>query len=235
MTPSQLHPTPRSLGQSNVRFNQAQMIPAQQATSLKLTKSTDYYEQRCVKYPDRASFHCYAEFIHALLLEAAPEVTSFVPQPYQLVVKGRLYTPDAYVVRSGRIQVLELKPGGKFDEQDEALLVAFFEQYGMHFEVVANETVLAQEQLARNWLPLIQVLAQAQAQGIETQIEEQQLFDAARAHGDALTVGELLTDAPRRDRYWQELALYRLLHRHDLKCNLGEAPLDYDKVITAWS
>lgn len=233
MAPSHLLPTTALSVRSNVRFDQGHLVPTQQPTTLSLTKRTDYYEQRCVKFPHRGTFHCYAEFIHALLLEADREVTSFVPQPYKLVVNRRFYIPDIYVVRRGRIQVLELKPGGKFEQEKEMPLTAFFEQYGMSFEVLANETVLNQEQLALNWLPIIQILAQAQAQGIDTQLEEQRLFDAARAE-DAVAVGDLLGEASRYDRYWQELALYRLLHRHDVTCDLSEAPLDYDTVISAW-
>lgn len=234
MAPSHHHPITASLSRSDVRFSQGHLVPTQQPTSLSLTKRADYYEQRCVKFPHRGAFHCYAEFIHALLLEADREVTSFVPQPFQLVVNRRFYIPDIYVVRRGRIHILELKPEGKFEQEKELPLTAFFDQYGMSFEVLANETVLNQEQLALNWLPIIQILAQAQAQGIDTQLEEQRLFDAARAE-DAVAVGELLGEVSRYNRYWQELALYRLLHRHDMSCDLSEAPLDYDTVISAWN
>lgn len=234
MTASRSLPPPNPVSSSGVRFAQDQLVPAQQPTSVSLTKSTDYYEQRCVKFAQRGAFHSYAELIHALLLEADRDVTSFVPQPYQLLVNRRFYIPDVYAVRSGRIQILELKPEGKFDREKEAMLVAFFDQYGMHFEVVANESVLEQEQLALNWLPLIQVLAQALAQGIDTQVEEQRLYDIARAQ-DSLAVGDLLHDSSRQEQYPKELALYRLLHRHDLVCDLTQRPLNYDTVIAAWN
>lgn len=228
------HPTPTLLGQYDVRFSQGQRVPVQQPTSLELTKSTDYYEQRCVKYPDRACFHCYAEFIHALLLEADPTVSIFVPQPYQMVVNRKRYTPDVYLVRNGRIEVLELKPRGEFEPKKEVPLRSFFSQYDMHFAVLANETVLEQERLALNWLPIVQVLAQAHYQGLDTAAQEQRLFDAARAE-TTVTVGELLGEGPRSERYWTELALYRLLHRHDLQTDLSKAPLDYDCEVTAWT
>lgn len=228
------HPTPTPLGLSDVRFFQGQQVPVQQRTSLKLTKSTDYYEQRCVKYPDRACFHCYAEFIHALLLEADPTVSSFVPQPYQLVVNRKRYIPDVYLVRNGRIEVLELKPRGELEPKLEVPLRSFFNQYDMHFAVLANETVLEQERLALNWLPIVQVLAQAHYQGLDTAAQEQRLFDAARVE-TTVTVGGLLGEASRSERYWSELALYRLLHRHDLQTDLSQTPLDYDSEVTAWS
>lgn len=219
----------------SIRFDGNQLVPQQQPTSAKLTKSTDYYEQCGVKFPGRGCFHCYAEFVHALLLEADGSVTSYVPQPFRMELdRKRVYIPDVYLVRDGQIQVLELKPRGDVDPHQALRLHTFFAQYGMHFDVVANETVLERETLALHWLPLVQVLAQARAQGIETEIEEQRLYERAR-EAITPTVGELLGDAPRRDRYWTELALYRLLHRHDLACNLLDAPLDYDTVVSAWS
>ncbi|WP_250091470.1 hypothetical protein [Marinobacter sp. ATCH36] len=234
MAPSRFVKQPGPLSSHSVRFSQNLLVPAQQPTRLKLTKRTDFYEQRCVKYPDRACFHCYAEFIHALLLEADPSVTSFVPQPYQMEVNRKPYVPDIYVVRDSRIEVLELKPRGQFDPKKAGPLSAFFDQYGMHFDVIANEAVFEQESLALHWLPIVQVLAQAHYQGLDTDEAEQRLFDAARDE-TAMTVGDLLGDAPREERYWTELALYRLLHRHDLHCDLSDASLDYDTEVTAWS
>lgn len=234
MAASHSGPPPCLSGPPSARLRQDQLIPTQQPTPLKLTKRVDYYEQRCVKYPNRASFHCYAEFIHALLLEADAEVSSFVPQPYAMVVDRKSYIPDVYLVRNGRIEILELKPRAAFVPQKERPLRAFFEQYGMQFKVLANEWVLDQERRALNWLPLVQVLAQAQYQGLDTVSQEQRLFDRARLE-TALTVGDLLGDDARTERDASELALYRLLHRHDLQCDLSEALLDYDTVVTAWS
>lgn len=234
MAPSHFVPTPDALGTAAIQFSQNQLIPAQQPTPLKLTKRTDYYEQRCVKFPGRACFHCYAEFVHALLLEADASVTSFVPQPYQLTVNRRPYIPDVYLVRDGLLVVLELKPRGEFEPGKARPLSAFFEQYGIRFEVLANETVLSQEQLALNWLPLVQVLAQALYQGLDTIATEQRLWTVARDE-PSITVGDLLGDAPREERYYAELALYRLIHRHELTCDLSTSPLDYDTVVTAWT
>jgi len=184
-----------------IRFSQGQMIPAQQPTHLKLTKRTDYYEQRCIKFPDRGCFHCYAEFIHALLLEADAAVTSFVPQPYQMIVNRRPYIPDVYFVRDSHIQVLELKPRGEFEPDKEQPLRAFFDQYGIGIDVLANETVLEQDRLALNWLPLVQVMAQALYQGLDTMHAEQRLWAIARDE-TAIAVGDLLGDGPRDGRYW---------------------------------
>lgn len=224
----------RPVDRHRVHLSQASLVPRQQPTSLKLTKRADYYEQRCVKYPGRACFHSYSEFIHALLLEADGAVQSFIPQPYQLVVGRTRYVPDVYVVRSGTIEVLEIKPGGQFDERQERPLQAFFDAQGMAFKVVANETVLEKETQALNWLPLIQVLAHAHTQGIDTAVEEQSLLERARAEPE-IAVGDLLPERPRTDRRFIELALCRLLHRHDLTCDLAKSPLDYNTVVSAWS
>jgi len=230
---SRLINQPPPLSDHSVRFSQNQLVPVQQPTRLKLTKKTDYYEQRCVKYPGRASFHCYTEFIHALLLEADPEVTSFVPQPYQMLVNRKPYIPDVYVVRNGQIDILELKPRAEFDADREIPLRAFFEQHGMHFAVLANEAVLNQERLALHWLPIVQVLADAHAHGFDTVDQEQRMFDSARQE-TAMTISDLLGGAPRIERYTSELALYRLLHRHDLHCDLTKNPLNYETEVTAW-
>jgi hypothetical protein len=208
-----------------------QLMPNQQPTSLRLTKSADYYEQRCVKYPHRACFHSYAEFIHALLLEADAEVIAFVPQPYCLRIGRKLYTPDVYIVRQGRPTIRELKPAGRSlsDGWVEAL-EAFFDHQGMHFEMVSNETVLEHESLALHWLPIVQILAEARLDGVDTNLEENQLLNQL-LQSRSLAVGELLTDGARDDRYRQELALLRLLHQHRIGADLSEAPWDYDTVV----
>lgn len=233
MAPSNFIPTPNPLGLSSTRLVQNLWMPQQQPTSLKLTKNADYYEQRCVKFPDRGCFHCYAEFVHALLLEADAAVTRFVPQPYQTYVNRKPYIPDVYVARGGQVEVLELKQRGEMEPALEVPLRAFFEQHGIRFRVLANETVLEQEQLALNWLPLVQILAQAHFEGIDTDFLEQKLLGLAR-NESSVTVEELLGQNPRGESYFNELALFRLLHRHELDCDLTNNPLDYRTEVTAW-
>lgn len=207
------------------------LIPNQQPTPLKLTKAADYYEQHCVKYPHRASFHSYAEFIHALLLEADSDVAAFVPQPYCLRIGRTLYTPDIYIVREGRIIVGELKPAGRsLPDAWLYALEAYFNHQGMHFEMISNEDVLEHETLALNWLPIVQVLAEAQLDGVEITFEEDELLSELLDYR-RLTVGELLKEGPRDDRYRRELALLRLLHQHRIEADLSEAPWDYDTVV----
>ena len=227
MTHSQVKSPAFSLGHQalvSVSLIDNQLIPMQQPTPLKLTKSTDYYEQRCVKYPYRAHFHSYAEFIHALLLEADGQVTSFVPQPFCLHVGRRLFTPDVYIGYRDQQVVRELSAVGRLSS-DAWLhaLEGFFQHHAMRFEVVSNESVLEREALALNWLPIIQILSEAQFDGIKTTFEETQILSQMIERRN-LTVGDLLTEGPRDSRYREELALVRLVHQHRIT-------VDYDTVL----
>jgi hypothetical protein len=207
------------------------LFPQQQPTSLKLTKSADYYEQRFVKYPHRASFHSYAEFIHALLMEADAGVIAFVPQPFRLQIGRSLYIPDVHITyRSGAV-VRELKPVGctLADGWQEAL-ADFFQNYGMGFELTSNESVLEQETLALHWLPLMQVLAEAQREGMDTEHEENQIL-MLLLETRSLVVGDVLAETSRSAGYRQELALLRLLHQHRIQADLSQRPWDYDTEI----
>jgi len=184
-----------------------------------------------VKFPHRACFHSYAEFIHALLLEADAGVTAFVPQPYCLRIGRKLYTPDVYVAYRERLVIRELKPEGRSlpDGWIQAL-AGYFNHYDMHFELISNEEVLAQEALALNWLSIVQVLAEAQVDGVDTNTEETQILNRL-LQSRSTTVGEILNEGPRDDGYRHELALLRLLHQHRIDANLSEAPWDYDTVV----
>lgn len=231
MTPSQLAPAWPTTLSPRVRAHDNCLIPQQQPTSLKLTKSADYYEQRFVKYPHRASFHSYAEFIHALLMEAEATVTAFVPQPFRLQIGRALYTPDAHITyRSGAV-VRELKPEGRAltDGWQEAL-VDFFQNYGMAFELTSNESVLEHETLALHWLPLIQILAEAQREGVDTEHEESQVLNLV-LETRCLIVGDVLAETSRSAGYRQELSLLRLLHQHRIQADLSQRPWDYDTEI----
>jgi hypothetical protein len=207
------------------------LIPQQQPTSRKLTRSADYYEQRCVKYAHRASFHCYAEFLHALLMEAEQNVIAFVPQPFRLQIGRSLYTPDVHVTyRTGAV-VRELKPEGRtLAEGWQQVLVEFFHHHQMKFELISNEWVLEQEALALHWLPVIQILAEAQREGVDTGHEESQMLYALM-ESRCLVVGDLLTGVSRLTRYRNELALLRLLHQHRILADLSQHPWDYDTEI----
>ncbi|MCP5017655.1 MAG: hypothetical protein GY938_20645 [Ketobacter sp.] len=206
-------------------------IPQQHPTPLKLRKSSDCYEFHCLKYPGVATFHSYAEFVHALLLEANPKVVNFVPQPFKLLLNNRPYIPDVYVFTDQRIQVLELKPRGELDEHLKRPLMAFFQEYSMTFDVISNEEVLQQETLALNWLPIVQVVVQANNQGLDTQRQEHQLLERCLAC-HPIEVADLLDPAQRESQVQLEVALYRLIQRHRITVDLSLKPLDYSTELT---
>lgn len=201
-------------------------IPNQQPTLSKLRKATDCYELHCFKFPGVGVFHSYAEFIQGLLLETDANVINFVPQPYQMQVRGRPYIPDIYVFARDRIRVLELKPRGEFDAELNTSLVAFFQQHNILFEVISNESVLEQETLALNWLPIVQVLVQAKRLGLDTSHQEQRLLERCQTC-NGVRVSDVLNPGRRDRQALDEVALYRLLHQHRLEADLRTSPLDY--------
>ncbi|MBU72500.1 hypothetical protein [Spongiibacter sp.] len=208
------------------------LVPCQQRSSLRLATNADVYLRRCLKYPGRGVFHSYPEYLHGILLDVDPDVTSFVPQPYTLKIARTSYTPDVYVVRTGQQAVIELKGKRGLDPLIEASARAFFADYGIHFSVVSNNTVLAREREALNWLPLLQVLACADQTGLDTQSMTSTLLERCRRF-PGTTVEELLSPARRPTQYVEEVALYRLLVTHQLSADLVSAPLNYSSVLTA--
>lgn len=127
--------------------------------------------------------------------------------------------------------VRELKPMGRsLPDGWLNALEGFFLAQGMHFEMVSNEAVMEREVLALNWLPIVQILAEAQIEGVDTTFEEQELMHEL-LDSRCLAVGDLLTEEPRDQRFRQELALFRLLHQHQIEADLSQAPWDYDTVV----
>lgn len=204
--------------------------PREQPTPPALRKRADYYEQRFIKYPHCGCFHSYAELIHAILLDIDAEVLRFVPQPYRLRLSGRpaYYTPDCYVHRRDWTGVIELKPRGEFDAVLQQRVAAFFHLHHLQFSVVANETVLAREPEALNWLPIIQVLVQAQIHGYDTDAFELRLWQYALDHPQRTVADFLVPGDCSHDARLRALAFYRLLHRHLLVVDLSQSPLRYD-------
>ncbi len=206
------------------------LLPAQQPSSRQILTAADTYQQRFVKYPLLGTFHSYAEFIHALLLEANAEVRSFIPQPFLLWVNGRRYIPDCYVAQTSGVAVIELKARGEMLNPSPDLVRRFFEWEGMGFEVLDNEIVLAREMEALHWLRLIQVMVVADQYHLDTRAEENELLQACAMHG-TLALGDLISPRRHELQYQQEVALYRLLHQHRLETDLVHRPLDYDSEI----
>lgn len=204
--------------------------PSEQPTPPALRKRADCYEQRFIKYPHCGCFHSYAELIHAILLDIDAEVLRFVPQPYRLRLSGRpaYYTLDCYVHRRDWTGVIELKPRGEFDAMLQQRVATFFHLHHLSFSVVANETVLAREAEALNWLPIIQVLVHAQIHGVDTDALELRLWQYALDHPLCTVADFIVPGVDSRAARLQALAFYRLLHRHLLAVDLTQSPLRYE-------
>ncbi len=214
------------------RVTSDSLVPSQQRTSLALETNADVYLRTCLKYPGRGVFHSYPEYLHGVLLDIDPDVSYFVPQPFALRIGRKPYIPDVYVVRNGQQEVIELKGKHSLDPVIEASAQAFFADYGIHFSVISNNTALAREQEALNWLPLLHVLACANQSGLETRAMASTLLTRCRQFPGS-TVGDLLSPARRPTQYVEEVALYRLLVDHQLTADLVSAPLTYTSVLTA--
>ncbi|MFT3930976.1 MAG: hypothetical protein QM709_11855 [Spongiibacteraceae bacterium] len=204
------------------------LIPAEVPTSRKILRQADCYQQRGIKYPHRGTFHSYAELLHFALCEGDALVTAFIPQPFKLRVCGRIYIPDAYVVRGGERIVIELKPRGEFDPALQRQLEAFFQFHRMRFEVVSNESVLEREIEALNWLHIVRTLCAATE--LMTDPVEHDLWRRFLTE-HSIAFSDLLDPNNRRDDFTDEVALYRLLHRGQLRPHWHRSRLGFNTVI----
>lgn len=187
--------------------------------------STNAFFEEMIKFPDIAEFHCVAEFLHAGLLEGNPEVQNYVPQPFKLRVNGERYTADCFVLyRNGQRKVLELKPDGDFDDHKKIPLEHFFFQYDYIFEVVSNESIFLQRLLAENWLEITKSLLLAK--DLDTQKEENNLLRRLLLE-ESCVLADIVDADDRENTYFEEIALYRLLHRGKLMADLDTQVLDY--------
>lgn len=205
------------------------LVPSQQPTPRGLLQKADCYQQRFIKYPDIAVCHSYAEFIHLICLEMDPDVSAFVPQPFKLKVRGyrKPYIPDCYVVRSGQPQVIEIKAEGGLEQAFNHQVATFLNWYDMPFSVASNEAILAFEQEALNWLPIIQLLVCAQTMGVDTQPQEYRLLEKMLTP-DNLQVSDLLNPGLRDEQWLDEIALNRLIYTHKLQVDLRQVPLNWE-------
>ncbi len=96
----------------------------------------------------------------------------------------------------------------------------------MPFSVISNEAILAYEQEALHWLPIIQLLVCAQTLGVDTQPQEvhllEKMLSAVHIH-----VSDLLNPGSRCDQWLDEIALNRLIYRHKLQVDLRQTPLNW--------
>ncbi len=200
-------------------------VPQQQPTRLGLRKSTDYYEQACIKHPYTSSFHCRAELYHAMLLEADSSVASYVPQPFLFRIGKRRYTPDCYLVEGHRRIIRELKPGGDFEPEWRKHFEDYLRLNRIEFEVVSNETVFEKEILAENWLTIVRALAR----GKDVNTEQRELAIIQEEMPAAgIDFGFFIKSRTSAEIEINEISLFRLLHRGLLKADLAHYPLSFD-------
>ncbi len=200
--------------------------PHQQATERGFKTATDFRQRYMIKHPFLSEFHSYAEYLHAALLEGDPTVTSYVPQPFRLMIGKRRYKPDCYVLSDNQpIQIIELKPRGEMANELKIPLMHFFSQYKMVFEVISNESVLEREVEAVNWLDIIQTLYRAR--DLITEEQEQTILGTFYEKGNS-SLGDIIDPGDRERTFYDEVALFRLLHRGLLKAELTKTPLDYN-------
>jgi len=205
------------------------LLPAQQPTSRGTLVSNDTYQQRLLKYPERAVFHSYAELIYAILLESRKTVTSLVPHPYLIYIKNRQYIPDFFVIDNGERLVIELQSSTDTAASNLALIERYFFEEGIRFQVISNEEVLQQEAEARHWMRLIQVMVVATRYGIDTKRDE---FDILEQCQQNQTCVADVVHPGCREQWQREVALYRLLHQHRLSTDLKNQYLDYDSELS---
>ncbi|WP_033414031.1 hypothetical protein [Kangiella aquimarina] len=201
-------------------------------TPLRFRRQTNYYEQIMLKHPLPSPFHSLAEYLHAGLLEADPAVQSYVPQPYQFNINGKRYVPDIFVVRGNQKIVMELKPESKLPFHYEQYLVPFLQKYHIRFEVITNESVLAQEQKALNWLKIVRVLVAAQQNRIRTSQLQDEIISMLASSDEGMELGDLIDSGDRQRTYTMEIAVFRLAYAGLISLTLDRAPLDFDTVIT---
>jgi len=205
------------------------LIPIQQYSSaMKLQRSANCYFQKFIKFPRIAIFHSYAEYLHAALLEANPLITSFVPQPFRLLVQNRRYIPDCYFVYKSKRYVVELKPRGKFDKKLRKPLKKYFRQHGYNFKVVSNELVRRNEVLALNWHQIVKALLSAEM--ICTENAELKILDELSIKGP-MELGRIIKVGNRLDDYKNEIGVYRLAHKGLVKMELDYSKINYSSLV----
>jgi hypothetical protein len=209
----------------------ASLTPCQRKTDRGFRVATDFRVAQMLKHPNPCEFHSIAEYYHALLLEGDPLVTRYVPQPFLLMIGKRRYVPDCYVVRDGRVDVVELRPEAKFDELRRQALEAFFGIHRMRFIVIPNEAVLSRRTEASNWQMILQTLVCHQ--DLDTTRWELELLEEVVRMG-GIQLGDRVSRYDRSSSRPQEIALLRLLHQGKVTANLTERRFGYDTELRPW-
>jgi hypothetical protein len=205
------------------------LSPRQCPTPQALKKACDFRQQCMLKHSRLSDFHSLAEHLHAGLLEGDSAVSSYIPQPFRLRVRGIYYTPDCYIVDGNRRRILEINPTGEIPDDRRIPLEQFFKKQKMRFEVVSNQSIYARRIEAENWLEIVRLLYVAR--DLDTQVAEQTVLEFLYRHTQC-EVGDLVDSGDRERTYNQEIALFRLLHRGILRAALTDHHLDYDTAVS---
>lgn len=213
----------------NVKAEHPDLLPEQQKQQYNFLRSSNAYVRRFIKHPKLSYFHSYPELLHAALLESDPQVVSFTPQPFRLRIGRKRYTPDCFVLRGNKKQVIELKPKGEMDFAVVRSLKDFFATRNMEFLVLANEELLSQQALAENWLVILQNLILHR--DLDSEARETQILGAIGLRAE-VQLGELISTT-RVGFNMGLLAIHRLLHRGILYADLADAPLHSETLVRA--
>lgn len=203
--------------------------PQQQRSNVKILRSADCYQQKFIKYPLIGVFHSYPELIHAALLEADKDVESFVPQPFRFRIGKQWYTPDCFYLKQGNRFLIEIKQSGELKDEIRIPIEEFCKLENMTFLVISNQTILAKEQLAMNWLKIIRVLNTAL--DIQTHDLEYKILDKI-THQPECEISDFIFQGDRLGQMKSELALFRLTHKGIIKLDLETKPIEYSTTVT---
>ena len=204
------------------------LTPSQRETSRAFMTSCDFRQQYMIKAPFLCQFHSYAECLFAALLEADPCVLSYVPQPFQVRIGVKRYTPDFYVTHHEKApQVIELKSDNNPMQQQkvEALTAYFDSAICAHFTVIMNSVVYEKKVLAENWLRICRRLHLGRY--LDTQSLEEEVISNALTHCGS-TLRDLIKPHGSDSCFERELAVLRLLHKGQLIMNLTLVPIHFD-------
>ena len=203
--------------------------PTQQNTPLNFRRSCDFRMQEFIKHPHPSEFHSSSEFYHAALLESDQAVSTFTPQPCQLLINGKRYIPDIFYIKDHIRYVGEIKPDGKIDTEKAVLLKQFFLKYAIHFIVITNESIQEKKIEALNWLTIVRHLLNNR--NLDTQTAEMAVFDQITVQG-GFRMGELVDVGDRESTIYTEAAIYQLLYTGLIKTNLTSRYLDFDSELS---
>lgn len=204
--------------------------PQQHRSARGFRTSIDCRLKRLIKYPNTAEFHSYAEYLYAGLCEGDPQVSVYIPQPFRWHYRGKRYQPDAFVVRSGKRYIVELKPDpDEFDAAKKATLEAHCILHNMTFIVISNQAQVDYETRALNWHRVIKELVVAR--DFDTSKEERQLMQDWPLD-TPLTLGDWVDPGDRESSWLIEIALFRLAHRGWLTPQFDEFDLDWSTEFT---